>query len=169
MKFEAELEKAKQWTLGTLKNKTASDMQKAIRAEAGADLSPQLCVIDGQPEELSTPLGYAACVTCGAVKPWAGGIYSQGLDAGHFLQSRCNSILFDERGIWPQCKGCNRNGGNPEHYEIYMLHRFGPELIDTLRRAKHQERRKFDHPELVTMRREYRERWKLAVKQMEAG
>lgn len=41
--------------------------------------------------------GYTSCVTCGKVAHY------KSLQAGHFVPSRCNSILFDDRGIHAQC------------------------------------------------------------------
>ena len=45
--------------------------------------------------------GFASCVTCGRRYEW------KKLQAGHLVSGRGNSILFDERGVYPQCYGCN--------------------------------------------------------------
>ena len=53
--------------------------------------------------EASDEHGYCICVTCGRVCFWKG----DGMQAGHFLGGRRHSILFDRRGVNPQCEGCN--------------------------------------------------------------
>lgn len=59
--------------------------------------------------------GYVACVTCGIVKHW------KEMQAGHFIPGRHNSILFDERGVFPQCYRCNISlKGNPRAYDAFM-------------------------------------------------
>ena len=169
-RFERHLEKSREWTLGTLKNKTATALQKAIRAEAGAFVGYVKCVVDGQMTTRFSPLGKAICVTCGALKRWKGakahGI--DGMDAGHFLASRRNSILFKEMGLHPQCSVDNRTGGKPEAYMTYMLSVHGQEVVDELQRLKDQDTVKFSREELVGMRIEYMDRWKLAERKMKS-
>lgn len=72
------------------------------------------------------------CVTCGRLYPINGrGV----LQAGHFIPGRHNAILFDERGVWPQCYGCNvGQKGNPIKYYKFMLKKYGQETIDELDR-----------------------------------
>lgn len=67
------------------------------------------------------------CVTCETVKP------IKEMQAGHAVSSRRNSILFDERGIFPQCYGCNigRNGREAD-YAIFIIDNFGREVLDDL-------------------------------------
>lgn len=45
--------------------------------------------------------GFVKCFTCDNIKFW------KEMQAGHFVPGRGNSILFDIRGIRPQCYGCN--------------------------------------------------------------
>jgi len=80
----------------------------------------------------STPSGYCKCVTCGRMKYW------KEMQAGHFIQGRYLNILFDERCVHPQCYHCNigLKGNYVEYYE-YMLQQYGKEIIDDLRRLKH--------------------------------
>lgn len=75
--------------------------------------------------------GYCRCVTCGITKHW------KEQQAGHFIpQARGNAIRWDLRGISPQCYRCNINlGGNGAEYTIYMLDRYGREVVDDLRRV----------------------------------
>lgn len=60
--------------------------------------------------------GWCKCVTCGAVDEW------KKMQAGHFIDGRNNSVLFNETLVYPQCYGCNvcRNG-NKVNYTLFML------------------------------------------------
>lgn len=63
---------------------------------------------------------YNRCVTCGDVKHW------KELQAGHFVDGRNNSVLFNEDLVFPQCYHCNVGlRGNKLQYVLYMKRRFG--------------------------------------------
>ena len=71
--------------------------------------------------------GLSKCVTCGVWKPW------KELQAGHFIPGRHNSILFDERGVHPQCYHCNVGlKGNPRAYDKYMRETYGNLVVTEL-------------------------------------
>ena len=71
--------------------------------------------------------GIAECVTCGVRKPW------KKLQAGHFVPGRGNAILFDERGVHPQCFACNvYKKGNPRSYDRYMRMTYGNQVVDEI-------------------------------------
>lgn len=77
------------------------------------------------------------CVTCNRVYPF------KQLQAGHFIQGRMNSVLFDERLVYSQCVGCNGNppmgkGGNYVEYYVFMLEEWGQIMIDEFRQLKYQ-------------------------------
>ena len=60
------------------------------------------------------------CITCKRDYPF------KQLQAGHFIQGRGNSVLFDERLVYSQCFGCNGNppygkGGNYVEYTLFMM------------------------------------------------
>ena len=77
--------------------------------------------------------GYVRCVSCGVVKHW------KAMQAGHFLAGRRGFILFDERGIHPQCGHCNVFSKNAVvEYFIFMQREYGQEVIDELRALKHK-------------------------------
>lgn len=89
------------------------------------------------------------CVTCNRPYPF------KQLQAGHFIQGRGNSVLFDERLVYSQCIGCNGNppygkGGNYVEYFRFMLDEVGLEKIDEFRALKHDTKiyREFDFIEL---------------------
>ena len=66
--------------------------------------------------------GYASCVTCGTRKKL------EELHAGHFVQGRGNAVLFDERGVFPQCYVCNvRKHGSLLEYLDFMNRHYGEE------------------------------------------
>jgi hypothetical protein len=78
--------------------------------------------------------------------PW-----NRGIQAGHFIDGRYNAILFDERGIHPQCMGCNvMLNGRKEEYFVFMEGKYGREVIDELRRHRNQSR-SFTAEELEVM------------------
>ena len=96
--------------------------------------------------------GYTKCVTCGVCKPWSE------MQAGHFIPGRKNSVLFDERGVHPQCYRCNvRLKGNMVEYFVYMEWMVGRGVIDDLRRLKHKTVKftRADHMERIN---EYKQR-----------
>lgn len=77
------------------------------------------------------------CVTCNRRYPF------KKLQAGHFIQGRGNSVLFDERLVYSQCLGCNGNppigkGGNYVEYFVFMEKEWGREMIDEFIALKHQ-------------------------------
>jgi len=77
------------------------------------------------------------CVTCKRSYPF------KQLQAGHFIQGRGNSVLFDERLVYSQCVGCNGNppmgkGGNYVEYYVFMLEEWGQIMIDEFRDLKNQ-------------------------------
>lgn len=79
--------------------------------------------------------GFVACCTCGQKLHWA----DKKMQAGHFLDGRTNSILFEEKCVHPQCSGCNifKHGNKVEYYE-FMLQKYGKTTINSLRKLKMQ-------------------------------
>lgn len=168
--YKRHLTKAKEWTLQRLKRVTAADFQRMVRAEAGAFVGYVKAVVDGEIQTVFSGPGEVVCVTCGRKGPWKGSKADgvDGMDAGHFIPGRRNSILFEEIGVHPQCSWCNRNGGNPTAYHTYMQHVYGLHVIEAL---KEQERKSvsFSREELVRMRLHYRDRIKAATERMQNG
>lgn len=101
--------------------------------------------------------GYCTCVTCGKVQSW------KEMQAGHFIPGRMNSILFEERGVHPQCYLCNGPlKGNPRKYEAFMKEKYGQEVIDELDKLSN-EMRQFKHEELVDMWNHYKDQVKILL------
>ena len=98
------------------------------------------------------PDGTNICYTCGVRKPW------KEMQAGHLLDGRSNSILFEEIGINPQCAGCNIfKSGNKEVYIPKFIDEYGRDLYEELIWKKHQIR-KISRSEYEEMIAEYKRR-----------
>ena len=96
--------------------------------------------------------GLCTCYTCGVSKPVSD------IQAGHAIQGRGNSILFETDGIRPQCASCNVWQGG-------RLDVFIPKLIDEVGRQRYDELlalkgkpRKFTISELLELEQYYLER-----------
>ena len=129
--------KKKKWTISYLRNKVVWPVfSKYIRLKY-ADWR-----------------GNEGCVTCGKVQGW------KQMQAGHFVPGRMNSILFDERGVHPQCYLCNGPlKGNPRKYDAFMKHKYGQEVIDELDKLSLQPRQ-FTYEELIDLWNDYKEKIK---------
>lgn len=76
------------------------------------------------------------CVTCPEDKSWRP---FKELQAGHFIASRRNSVLFDEDIVYTQCYGCNiGKGGNYVDYFVFMEEEWGLEKIEEFRARKNR-------------------------------
>ena len=81
-------------------------------------------------------INYCVCVTCGRTYPTFG---VGCIQAGHFVPSRCNAILFDEECVNGQCYGCNcGQGGMWVEYEAVMVERYGQEKVDEMKLRKNR-------------------------------
>jgi len=104
--------------------------------------------------------GMAYCVTCKQEFPdKAKKVHWKELQAGHFIDGKGNAILFDELGVHPQCYSCNcMKSGNKIEYFRFMQEKYGDEVIDYLRRKKHQTK-KFTIDELENLMVIWRSRY----------
>jgi hypothetical protein len=73
-------------------------------------------------------LGMVKCSTCEMVK------HFKQMQAGHFVsKAHGTSVYFALSNIHPQCYRCNMNlGSNGPWYYIYMLERYGQDVISEL-------------------------------------
>lgn len=157
---QRKIDKAKQYSIGTYSRKfVAPTFQRMIRAEAGAlpnCMTP--AIVDGELTAVGRCVGQCVCVTCGKVGMWASGL----VDAGHFLPSRRNSILYDEDNIAPQCARCNRfESGSSERFRRWMVAVRGEETIERLELLKHK-LVQFSREDLVDMQIGFAARLKAA-------
>jgi len=143
-KFERMVKRYKTLTLGSCKKEVAKTFQKMIRIEA-ADRD-----------------GICTCVTCGEKDHWNSG----NIHAGHFVSSRSNGVLFDERNCHPQDVRCNVFlGGNQEKYSAFMLFWYGQDVIDEIN-ASRNSTVTFTREELADMRMNYMDRIKVQEKRL---
>ena len=94
--------------------------------------------------------GSVECVTCNCKTPW------KQMQAGHLIGGRTNGVLFDERGIFPQCVGCNmfKQGMGPE-FTVFVIKHYGQGLVDELIQLRRTAVR-FTRSELEEMLEGYR-------------
>ena len=80
-------------------------------------------------------LHLGVCITCGRTYDF------KKLQAGHFIDGRTNSILFDQDGVHCQCHGCNmfKNGAKLEYRE-WMVKNLGIATVDRLMALSHTTR-----------------------------
>ena len=91
------------------------------------------------------------------------------MHTGHFLGSRCNSIVYEEANVAPQCSKCNvYRSGAPQEFRTWMLAVRGAEVVERLERLKPQSRQ-FSREELVDMRIAFQARLKAAMEKMNCG
>ena len=164
------IEKAKEYQTTTYVRKFVAPLfQRMIRAEWGADERPfHTAVVDGSIRQVERRIGQCACITCGKVGPWIGGSSAAGggMNTGHFIASRRNSILFEEDNVAPQCAHCNLYlSGNPQEYRKWMLAVRGLETVERLEQLK-TESVSFIRDDLVDMRIAYADRLKAAEDKM---
>jgi len=77
--------------------------------------------------------GRCKCVTCGVSLPW------KEMQAGHFIDSRCNAVLFHEPIVYAQCPSCNVwKKGNKVAYTLFMLKKHTKEEIEKFCNLKHK-------------------------------
>lgn len=76
--------------------------------------------------------GMVECYTCGVKKHW------KQMQAGHLVPGRGHSILFDLRGIRPQCYQCNcRCQGMTVAFLIHLEQEVGVEQARAIRDELH--------------------------------
>jgi len=104
--------------------------------------------------------GLVSCVTCGHKAEW-----NRGIQAGHFIDGRYNSVIFYEKGVHPQCYACNViYNGRKEEYFLFMERTYGRDEIDRQVRMK-WEPRQFTREELVELRKKFKERADMAIQE----
>ena len=81
--------------------------------------------------------GNVVCVCCGKRGFW------RSFQASHLVPGRKLGILFDERGVYPCCVGCNIfKHGNYREFDAFIDEKFGElyriNLVEDLRRKSKQ-------------------------------
>ncbi len=168
-KRERMLKTFRKYQIGTCVSKfVAVDFQSMIRAEAGAKPDgTAVAIIDGRIDSVFRHRGQCVCVTCGKRLPWKSGI--GGMHTGHFLGSRCFSIVLEEENVAPQCSSCNRyHSGMPQEFKQWMEHARGEKVIDRLHKLKATTRH-FTRDELVDLKIEFKRRLQEAELEIDTG
>lgn len=67
--------------------------------------------------------GNVECVTCGKIDRW------KKMHAGHYVDGRNNTVLFNEKLVHPQCFKCNMKkagclSGNKVKYTVFMMKKY---------------------------------------------
>lgn len=76
--------------------------------------------------------GWNTCVTCGIRLP------VEELQAGHWIKRGHHAVRFDERNVWPQCRGDNHyKDGLQDEMALHIQRVHGPEALEDLIRLKH--------------------------------
>jgi len=117
----------------------AKDLQLLVRVEA-ALVPMQPAIVKGKPTLVYTDVGEAACVTCGAVLPYARPAYQGNqLQGGHCLAGCQNNpeAYLDERNVHPQCSQCNKyKSGAGMEYRQFINTFYPIGTLDDLTRLK---------------------------------
>ena len=159
--------KAGEYSTGTYIAKfVAKIFQRMVRAEAAAEPDGSTpAIINGEVVQVRRRVGQCVCITCGKIEPWFGG-YGGGMNTGHFIASRRNSVLFRADNVACQCTRCNTYlGGAPQEYTRWMLEVRGQEAVDVLKLLKNMVVQ-FTREELVDKRIGYQARLDTAIKKM---
>jgi len=97
--------------------------------------------------------GDVKCVTCGHVAKWKG----DGMQAGHYVNSRCNSVLLNEDIVYPQCVKCNiYKHGNQNMYNFFMLKKHTKKKLEEFENLKYKKKiiKEYEWKELAEMYKE---------------
>ena len=112
--------------------------------------------------EASDPAtGLATCVTCGRKAQW-----NEGMQAGHFIDGRYNSVIFYEKGVHVQCYACNIiYNGRKDEYFTFMERTYGRDEIDRQMKMK-WDSVSFTREQLEELRKEFKRRADAAEKRL---
>jgi hypothetical protein len=114
------------------------------------------------------PDGTCTCVTCGIVKDW------KEMHAGHYVDGRNNSVLFDEELVYPQCFHCNSKrwgclAGNKIKYTIFLLRQgYSAEQLDAFDNLKF-ETKKYTEEDFEDIKNKYKIKAEELLEKIEGG
>ena len=98
--------------------------------------------------------GTVECVTCNKLFFW------KDVDCGHYIKRQHMAARFLEKNLATQCRKCNRfAGGVMDAFALYLVKRYGFQILDELAELKHQTR-KWTRDELENLIRLYQARLK---------
>ena len=77
--------------------------------------------------------GTVTCVTCNRNFFW------KDVDCGHYIKRQHMAARFNPMNVAPQCRKCNRfAGGMMDAFALYLVKRYGIQILDELAELKHQ-------------------------------
>lgn len=98
------------------------------------------------------------CVTCGKEVDYSG------IQAGHAIGGRYNSILFDEELVHGQCNGCNGYGnGKYAEYSVWFIRNYGTEKWEE-KVALSKQLIQYKSSDYIRIEQEYRDKLDLLLK-----
>jgi len=111
----------------TLKQKASDWMSKYVRLRDALDYCWRMGIDLTQFKKWNDlPVD---CCYCGKIiickKADAAHYYSRGIGGG-------SGAYFDERNVNTSCKSCNAFGGDHRKYGVFMLEKYGPDILDKL-------------------------------------
>lgn len=99
--------------------------------------------------------GNIRCITCTAY------VFYKDADACHFVSRQYLKTRYDERNVHAGCRKCNRyEEGRKEDYALFLLNKFGSNIIAELNEGKHNPYIGFKYEEKI-------EYYKQKVKELE--
>ena len=101
-----------------IKKKRKKSPQKIAKAKAWKAFSLFIRISNADSN------GIVKCVTCNISKHW------KEVHAGHYVDGRNNTVLFNEKLVHPQCFHCNSKlagclAGNKIKYTFFMKEKYG--------------------------------------------
>jgi len=93
------------------------------------------------------------CITCNSYR------HPKGMDAGHFVSRRHQSVLYDEKNVHAQCKPCNMEGGMQYQYGLVLEKRYGKNEVKRLMRGRN-EIKKLTLKDLEELKELYKSKYK---------
>lgn len=110
-----------------MKTPTLSSAKKKAWVQFSAYIRRRDCI------KTTGTLDEGVCITCGTRIPY------KSANAGHFVSSRCNAVLFEEDLTNLQCPQCNIYlMGNYLPYTLKMIDLHGREWVEEKQRLKHK-------------------------------
>src|SRR3990167_2325586 len=84
------------------------------------------------------------CCSCGAI------ITFEVADASHFVSRQYLATRYNERNVHASCRKCNRFlEGRKEEYALFLVRKYGIEILEELNRDKHKPYWKFPYEEII--------------------
>ena len=97
--------------------------------------------------------GFLKCITCNKTMHYK----DESCNAGHFVPGRGNEVLYDDTHIFPQCAGCNCDGGGEQYkFGEFLKKKYGYDnaTLEEILQMRHKSR-KYTLEELKEIKRRF--------------